>query len=65
MLNDVEVLDQPDTNLWMKMAYTIPDTPHANVQPGQTGFRSVPISRMGPRSFITNIKPGDSLQAAA
>jgi DMSO/TMAO reductase YedYZ molybdopterin-dependent catalytic subunit len=61
MLNDVEVLDQPDTNFWMKTAYTIPDTPHANVKPGQTGFKSVPISRMVPRSFITNIKPGDSL----
>jgi DMSO/TMAO reductase YedYZ molybdopterin-dependent catalytic subunit len=24
MLNDVEVLDQPDTNYWMKTAYTIP-----------------------------------------
>jgi DMSO/TMAO reductase YedYZ molybdopterin-dependent catalytic subunit len=65
MLNDVEVLAQPDTNYWMKTAYTIPDTPHANVQPGQTGFKSVPITRMGPRSFITNIKPGDSLQAGA
>jgi hypothetical protein len=65
MLNDVEVLEQPDTNFWMKTAYTIPDTPYANVQPGQTGFKSVPISRMGPRSFITNIKSGDSLQAGA
>jgi DMSO/TMAO reductase YedYZ molybdopterin-dependent catalytic subunit len=65
MLNDVEVLDQPDMNFWMTTAYTIPDTPHANVQPGQTGFKSVPISRMVPRSFITNIKPGDSLQAGA
>ena len=63
MLNDVEVLDQPDTNFWMKTAYTIPDTPHANVKPGQTDFKSVPISRMVPRSFITNIKPGDSLRA--
>jgi DMSO/TMAO reductase YedYZ molybdopterin-dependent catalytic subunit len=65
MLNDVEVLAQPDTNYWMKTAYTIPDTPHANVQPGQTAFKSVPISRMGPRSFITNIKPGASLQGGA
>jgi DMSO/TMAO reductase YedYZ molybdopterin-dependent catalytic subunit len=65
MLNDIEVLDQPDMNFWMTTAYTIPDTPHANVQPGQTGFKSVPISRMVPRSFITNIKPGDSLQAGA
>ncbi len=29
MLNDIEVLDQPDTNYWMKTAYTIPDTPQA------------------------------------
>lgn len=65
MLNDIEVLDQPDTNYWMKTAYTIPDTPGANVKPGETGFRSVPISRMVPRSFITNIKEGDTLQAGA
>jgi len=63
MLDDIEVLDQPDTNYWMKTAYTIPDTPHASIRPGQTGVKFVPISRMVPRSFITNIKPGDALQA--
>jgi DMSO/TMAO reductase YedYZ molybdopterin-dependent catalytic subunit len=65
MLNNIEVLDQPDTNYWMKTAYTIPDTPGANVKPGETGFKSVPISRMVPRSFITNIKEGDRLQVGA
>ena len=65
MLNDIEVLDQPDTNYWMKTAYTIPDTPHASVRPGETGFRSVPINRMVPRSFITNIRGGDELPAGA
>ena len=65
MLNDIEVLDQPDTNYWTKTAYTIPDTPGANVKPGETGFKSVPISRMVPRSFITNIKEGDTLQVGA
>jgi DMSO/TMAO reductase YedYZ molybdopterin-dependent catalytic subunit len=63
MLNDIEVLDKPDTNFLMATAYTIPDTPHANVQPGQTGFNSVPINRMVPRSFITNIKAGDTFKA--
>src|SRR3984893_104107 len=63
MLNDIEVLDQPDTNYWMKTAYTIPDTPHASVSPGQAGVKFVPISRMVPRSFITNIKPGDTGRA--
>jgi len=65
MLNDIEVLDQPDTNYWMATAYRIPDTPRANVRPGETGFKSVPINRMGPRSFITNIKGGDTLHAGA
>jgi Oxidoreductase molybdopterin binding domain len=65
MLNDVEVLDRPDTNFWMAIAYTIPDTPHASVRPGETGFKSVPISRMVPRSFIINIKAGDTLTLGA
>jgi molybdenum-dependent oxidoreductase-like protein/molybdopterin-dependent oxidoreductase-like protein protein len=62
-LSDIEVLEQPDTNYWMKTAYTIPDTPHASITPGQTGVKFVPISRMPPRSLITNIKPGATLRA--
>jgi DMSO/TMAO reductase YedYZ molybdopterin-dependent catalytic subunit len=65
MLSDIEVLDQPDTNYWMATAYKIPDTPHADVRPGQTGFKTVPINRMVPRSFVTNIKAGDTLKAGA
>ena len=65
MLNDIEVLDRPDDNYWMKVAYTIPDTPHADVRPGQTGFKTVPINGMVPRSFMTNIKPGASVPAGA
>ena len=61
MLNDIEVLDKPDDNYWMATAYTIPDTPHASIKPGETGFKSVPINRMVPRSFITNLKPGDTV----
>jgi hypothetical protein len=55
MLNDIEVLDAPDDNYWMKIAYRIPDTPHASVRPGETGFETVPINRMVPRSFFTNV----------
>ena len=40
MLNDIEVLDQPDTNYWTKVAYTIPDTPHASIKPGETGVKN-------------------------
>jgi len=65
MLDDIEVLDRPDDNFWTKTAYTIPDTPHADMKPGETGVRMVPINRMVPRSFITNIKSGETVQAGA
>lgn len=58
MLNDIEVLDTPDTNYWTATAYRIPDTPGADVKPGQTGFKTIPINRMGPRSFVTNLADG-------
>jgi DMSO/TMAO reductase YedYZ molybdopterin-dependent catalytic subunit len=58
MLSDIEVLDQPDTNFWTKTAYTIPDTPRADIKPGQTGVPVVPINRMVPRSFVTSIAAG-------
>jgi DMSO/TMAO reductase YedYZ molybdopterin-dependent catalytic subunit len=64
-INDIEVLDQPDDNFWMKSAYLIPDTPHADIKPGQTGVKMVPINKMVPRSFVTNIKPGQTVRAGA
>jgi DMSO/TMAO reductase YedYZ molybdopterin-dependent catalytic subunit len=63
MLNDIEVLDRADDNFWTKSAYRIPDTPDADTSPGATGVRTVPINRMVPRSFITNIRSGDTLGA--
>ena len=65
MLNDIEVLDAPDDNYWMKTAYLIPDTPHASVKPGETGFPTVPINRMVPRSFFTNVADATTLKAGA
>jgi DMSO/TMAO reductase YedYZ molybdopterin-dependent catalytic subunit len=65
MLSDIEVLDQPDTNYWTKVAYTIPDTPHASITPGETDVKMIPISRMVPRSFVTNIPSGEKVKAAA
>jgi DMSO/TMAO reductase YedYZ molybdopterin-dependent catalytic subunit len=63
MLNDIEVLDQPDTNYWTATGYRVPDTPHNTVKPGDTGFKLVPVTRNAPRSFITNIRDGDSVPA--
>jgi DMSO/TMAO reductase YedYZ molybdopterin-dependent catalytic subunit len=56
MLNDIEILDKPDDNFWMTRAYLIPDTPQADIAPGQQGVRLIPINRMVPRSFFTNVK---------
>jgi hypothetical protein len=65
MLNDIEVLDKPDDNFWMASAYLIPDTPGATMTPGETGVKMVPINRMVPRSFFTNVKPGDRIKTGA
>ena len=63
MLSDIEVLDHPDDQFWMKTAYRIPDTPNANVKPGETGFKTVPINRMNPRSFVTSLVSGQTVTA--
>jgi DMSO/TMAO reductase YedYZ molybdopterin-dependent catalytic subunit len=65
MLNDIEVLDAPDENYWMRTAYVIPDTPHASVKPGETGFATAPINRMVPRSFFTNVTDATTVKAWA
>jgi hypothetical protein len=65
MLNDIEILNTPDDNYWMKTAYRIPDTPHASVKPGESGFATVPINRMTPRSFFTNLINGATVKPGA
>jgi DMSO/TMAO reductase YedYZ molybdopterin-dependent catalytic subunit len=62
MLDNIEVLDKPDENFWTTKAYLIPDTPFANVVPGQKGVKMVPINRMLPRSFFTNVQEGAVLK---
>ena len=65
MVSHIEVLDGPDENFWTKVAYTIPDTPGASMSPGQTGVKMVPINRMVPRSFVTNLAEGAAVKAGA
>jgi DMSO/TMAO reductase YedYZ molybdopterin-dependent catalytic subunit len=62
MLADIEVLDQPDDNYWMSKAYLIPDTPGANITPGQKDVKMVPINRMLPRSFFTSLQDGAAVK---
>ena len=63
MLDRIEVLSAPDENFWTKNAYLIPDTPGADMKPGQPGVAMVPITSMVPRSFITNLRAGEPLKA--
>ena len=63
MVAHIEVLDKPDDNFWTTKAYLIPDTPLANITPGQQGVKMVPINRMLPRSFFTNINDGAVLKS--
>jgi hypothetical protein len=65
MLDRIEVLDGPDDSFWMKSAYLIPDTPGADMRPGQAGVTMVPINKMVPRSFVTNLQDGATLKAGA
>src|SRR6202051_296994 len=65
MLNDIEVLNKPDDNFWTTKAYLIPDTPFANIVPGQKDVKMVPINRMLPRSFVTNLAAGQQVKSAA
>jgi hypothetical protein len=65
MLTDIQVLNAPDDNYWMKTAYRIPDTPYASVAPDQTGYPLVPINRMVPRSFFTNVTDASAVRPGA
>jgi DMSO/TMAO reductase YedYZ molybdopterin-dependent catalytic subunit len=62
-LEHIEILNYPGENFWMATAYRIPDTPHASMKPGQKGVRMIPINRMVPRSFFTNLRDGDRVAA--
>jgi DMSO/TMAO reductase YedYZ molybdopterin-dependent catalytic subunit len=65
MLSDIEVLNAPDQNWFEAVGYRVPDTPHASVKPGETGFKTVPVTRMVPRSFFTNVTDGTIVKPGA
>lgn len=35
------------------------------MRPGETGYKQTPINRMVPRSFVTNLRPGDKVKVGA
>ena len=65
MLSHIEVLDKPDDNYWMHTAYLIPNTPGATMAPDAKGVKMVPINRLVPRSFITNLRDNATVRRGA
>ena len=59
MLSDIEVLNiSEDDSYFMAKSYRMPTVP---VQPGQKDFPTVPITTMGPRSFVTSHADGSKV----
>ncbi len=65
MLNDIEVMASPDSSIWTTRGYRVPDTPDHTVGAEQTNYKLIPITRNVPRSFVTNLKAGDTVRAGA
>jgi hypothetical protein len=61
-LSEISVLSKEFDGFWMKRAYLIPDTPCGCIEPGTTPARTIPISRMNVRSFITSPEDGVTLR---
>ncbi len=63
MLSDIEVLStDEDDSYFMAKTYRMPAVP---VQPGDKDFPTVPITTMGPRSWVTSHVMRDPISAAA
>jgi DMSO/TMAO reductase YedYZ molybdopterin-dependent catalytic subunit len=65
MLSDIEVLNtDEDDSYFMARTYRMP-APGVTVKPGDKDFPTVPITTMGPRSFVTSHRDGTSITAMA
>jgi hypothetical protein len=62
-VNEITVIDETLNNFWMNPAYRIPDNDCGFVEPGTTPAKTTPIKRYTVRSFITNYKDGDRVNA--
>jgi DMSO/TMAO reductase YedYZ molybdopterin-dependent catalytic subunit len=61
-LNEITLIETPYQGFYMNPAYRIPEDPCAHVEPGTIPRKTVPIQRLNVRSFITNLKPGASVE---
>ncbi|MBN8246842.1 MAG: molybdopterin-dependent oxidoreductase [Verrucomicrobia bacterium] len=64
-VSEITLVDAAFQGFWMNPGYRIPDDPCAAVAPGTTPKRTIPITRMNVRSFITSLTPGAVVRAGA
>lgn len=64
-VSEITLVDAAFQGFWMNPGYRIPDDPCAAVAPGTTPKRTVPITRMNVRSFITSLSDGSTVRAGA
>ena len=62
-VSEITVVDAEFKGFWMNPGYRIPDDPCGAVAPGTTPKRTVPITRLNVRSFITSLVTGDTVKA--
>jgi sulfite dehydrogenase len=62
-LSEIELVDQPFEEFWMKPAYRIPDNDCACVEPGTAPAATRPIGRFNVRSFVTSLTDGARVRA--
>jgi sulfite dehydrogenase len=62
-LSDITVTDKVFDGFWMSAAYRVPDNPCACATPGTSPAKTVPISRLNVRSFITSLTDGAKVTA--
>jgi sulfite dehydrogenase len=62
-LSEIELVDKPFEEFWMKPAYRIPDNDCACIEPGTSPASTRPIGRFNVRSFITSLADGGRVHA--
>lgn len=62
-VSEITAIDGEFKGFWMNPGYRIPDDPCAAITPGTTPRRTVPISRLNVRSFITSPDAGARIRA--
>jgi DMSO/TMAO reductase YedYZ molybdopterin-dependent catalytic subunit len=63
-LSEIEVIDQTFDGFFMSKGYRVPDNDCFCVAPGTAAAKTLPISTLPVRSFITSVAPGDVLPRA-